>query len=240
MKSTDSPATAPVKCDVATGGSTRCAIDSTSTAVLVAGPTGPLETSVQYFTNWPAQVQSYALLGGGEPTTLWVRLWNHLPDAERIAVSEEILYGGDTPAGACRGGGRATGAAPCPPHRCRWCRPSPRGRAPDRAKSPNRACRSLGRVPGTAVGEERRGDGLYVDRLAHERCCGGSPRRSTRAGTPGVGDGQGDRERVPGPRRDQPHPLHDVDPDGRADDLGSSPAGSRTGASQPAMWWSPR
>jgi Xaa-Pro dipeptidase len=66
-------------------------------AVLVAGSTGPLETSVQYFTNWPAQVQSYALLGGGEATTLWVRLWNHLPDAERIAVSEEILYGGDTP-----------------------------------------------------------------------------------------------------------------------------------------------
>jgi Xaa-Pro dipeptidase len=65
--------------------------------ILVAGPTGPLETSVQYFTNWPCQVQSYALLGGGEPATLWVRLWNHLPDAERIAVADEILYGGDTP-----------------------------------------------------------------------------------------------------------------------------------------------
>ena len=67
-------------------------------AVVVGGPTGPLETSVQYFSNWPAQVQSYVVYRTDLPPVLLVRLWNHLPDAERIAVIDDVRYGGDTPA----------------------------------------------------------------------------------------------------------------------------------------------
>jgi len=66
--------------------------------IIVGGPTGPLETSVQYFSNWPSQVQSYLLFSPGEATLLLVRLWNHLPDARRIAMIEDVHYGGDTPA----------------------------------------------------------------------------------------------------------------------------------------------
>jgi Xaa-Pro aminopeptidase len=65
--------------------------------VLVGGPTGPLETSVQYFSNWPSQVQSYVVFDVDEPPVLLVRLWNHLPDAQRIAVIDDVRYGGDTP-----------------------------------------------------------------------------------------------------------------------------------------------
>ncbi|HSO50518.1 MAG TPA: hypothetical protein VLS86_08210, partial [Acidimicrobiia bacterium] len=49
--------------------------------LIVGGPTGPLETSVQYFSNWPSQVQSYVLFASAEPPILLVRLWNHVPDA---------------------------------------------------------------------------------------------------------------------------------------------------------------
>jgi len=66
--------------------------------LVVGGPTGPLETSVQYFSNWPSQVQSYVLFDRDEPPILLVRLWNHVPDAERIAVIDDVRYGGDTPA----------------------------------------------------------------------------------------------------------------------------------------------
>jgi Xaa-Pro dipeptidase len=65
--------------------------------LLVGGATGPLETAVQYFTNWPPQVQSYLLLFPVEPPQMLVRLWNHLPDARRISWVEDVRYGGDTP-----------------------------------------------------------------------------------------------------------------------------------------------
>ena len=65
--------------------------------VIVGGPTGPLETSVQYFSNWPSQVQCYVIFASSEPPILLVRLWNHVPDAERIAMIDEVRYGGDTP-----------------------------------------------------------------------------------------------------------------------------------------------
>jgi Xaa-Pro dipeptidase len=67
-------------------------------AVVVGGATGPLDTSVQFFSNWPSQVQSYVLFLRDEPPRMLVRLWNHLPDAQRIAAIEEVRYGGDTPA----------------------------------------------------------------------------------------------------------------------------------------------
>ena len=67
-------------------------------AVVVGGATGPLETSIQFFSNWPSQVQSYVVFAAGERPYMLVRLWNHLPDARRIAMIEEVRYGGDTPA----------------------------------------------------------------------------------------------------------------------------------------------
>jgi Xaa-Pro aminopeptidase len=67
-------------------------------AVVVGGPTGPLETAVQYFSNWPSQVQSYVVFRPDTAPVLLVRLWNHLPDAERISVVADVRYGGDTPA----------------------------------------------------------------------------------------------------------------------------------------------
>ena len=66
-------------------------------AVVVAGTTAPLDTAVQFFTNWPPQVTSYLLAPGSAPSELLVRLWNHLPDARRIAVTDTVSYGGDTP-----------------------------------------------------------------------------------------------------------------------------------------------
>lgn len=67
-------------------------------AIVVGGATASLETSVQFFTNWPPQVESYAVFPAGGDPVLFVRLWNHMPDAERISVVEDVRYGGDTPA----------------------------------------------------------------------------------------------------------------------------------------------
>ena len=65
-------------------------------AVLVGGA-GPLETSVQYFCNWPPSAMSYLVFRPEEEPVLSVRLWNHLPDAERISLVPDVSYGGDTP-----------------------------------------------------------------------------------------------------------------------------------------------
>jgi Xaa-Pro aminopeptidase len=65
--------------------------------VVVGGPTGPLETSIQFFSNWPSQVQCYVIFASNELPILLVRLWNHVPDAERIAMIDDVRYGGDTP-----------------------------------------------------------------------------------------------------------------------------------------------
>ena len=66
-------------------------------AVVVGGATGPLDTSVQFFSNWPSQVQSYVVFAADEHPFLLVRLWNHLPDAQLIAALDDVRYGGDTP-----------------------------------------------------------------------------------------------------------------------------------------------
>lgn len=65
-------------------------------AVLIGGVTGGLETTVQYFTNWPPLVESFVLVGRKNPPTLFVRLWNHLPDAKLISWVGDVRYGGDT------------------------------------------------------------------------------------------------------------------------------------------------
>jgi len=66
-------------------------------ALIVVGAAGPLETSVQFYTNWPPLVESYVVATPNGDMTLFVRLWNHLPDAERTATLEDVQYGGDTP-----------------------------------------------------------------------------------------------------------------------------------------------
>ncbi|MDH4116455.1 MAG: M24 family metallopeptidase [Acidimicrobiia bacterium] len=73
-------------------------VDRSLDAVVIGGPTGPLETSVQFFSNWPSQVQSYVVFARDTLPILLVRLWNHLPDAERISAIPDVRYGGDTPA----------------------------------------------------------------------------------------------------------------------------------------------
>lgn len=80
-------------------------------ALVVGGATGPLETSVQYFSNWPSQVQSYVVFLQDEEPTLLVRLWNHLPDAERISTITDVRYGGDTPGEQAHALGRLLAAA---------------------------------------------------------------------------------------------------------------------------------
>lgn len=66
-------------------------------ALIIVGAAGPLETSVQFYTNWPPLVESYVVATPNGDMTLFVRLWNHLPDAERTATLEDVQYGGDTP-----------------------------------------------------------------------------------------------------------------------------------------------
>lgn len=73
-------------------------LDRKLDALVVGGATGPLETSIQFFSNWPNQVQSYVLFQPAAAPLLMVRLWNHLPDARRVSVIEDVRYGGDTPA----------------------------------------------------------------------------------------------------------------------------------------------
>lgn len=65
-------------------------------AIIVGGVTGGLETTVQYFTNWPPLVESFVVAGPTEPSTLFVRLWNHVPDAKLISRVRDVRYGGDT------------------------------------------------------------------------------------------------------------------------------------------------
>ena len=65
--------------------------------VVVGGVSAPHDAAVQFFTNWPPGAQSYLVALPDEAPTLFVRLWNHLPDARLIAAVDDIRYGGDTP-----------------------------------------------------------------------------------------------------------------------------------------------
>jgi len=71
--------------------------DKDLAAVLIVGATGPLETSVQYFTNWPPLTESHCVMSADGKTTLFVRLWNHLPDARITAAIDDVRYAGDSP-----------------------------------------------------------------------------------------------------------------------------------------------
>ena len=66
-------------------------------AVVVGGLTTQLENSVQYFTNWPPLDDSYAVFGPTAEPVVIARPWNHVPDATRIGVVEDVRYGGINP-----------------------------------------------------------------------------------------------------------------------------------------------
>ncbi|MGI9557192.1 MAG: M24 family metallopeptidase [Solirubrobacterales bacterium] len=66
-------------------------------AVVIVGATGPLETSVIYYTNWPPLVESHVVATPDGEMTLFVRLWNHFPDARITAAIDDVRYGGDSP-----------------------------------------------------------------------------------------------------------------------------------------------
>ena len=185
-------------------------------AVVVGGSTGPLETSVQYFTNWPPQVPSYLVVTPGEAPVLFVRLWNHLPDAQRIAVTEDVRYGGDTPASQAQAVADLLGGQirhEYRPHRLdtTW-RP---------ARSPRRpggrlVHRSDARLPGLSTGEVRYGDVIHPHRLPNERRRGGRARIRTSTRHVRVRSGSAHRRRVPKSSRGEPHPLQLVHSDGRS------------------------
>jgi len=65
--------------------------------VVIGGATSGLETSIQYFSNWSPLVESYLVVPYGGDPTLFVRLWNHMPDAKLISTVDDVRYGGDSP-----------------------------------------------------------------------------------------------------------------------------------------------
>ena len=65
--------------------------------VVVGGATSMLDNSVQYFTNWPPMDDSYAVFFRESDPVVVVRPWNHVPDAERISVVDDVRYGGISP-----------------------------------------------------------------------------------------------------------------------------------------------
>lgn len=65
--------------------------------VVVGGATSMLDNSVQYFTNWPPMDDSYAVFFRDSDPVVVVRPWNHVPDAERISVVDDVRYGGISP-----------------------------------------------------------------------------------------------------------------------------------------------
>ncbi len=66
-------------------------------AVVIVGATGPLETSVLYYTSWSPLTESHVVVTAAGEATLFVRLWNHLPDARIIAAIDDVQYAGDSP-----------------------------------------------------------------------------------------------------------------------------------------------
>lgn len=66
-------------------------------AVVVGGFTTALENSVQYFTNWAPADDSYVIFFPDDAPVIVARPWNHVPDAKRISVVDDVRYGGLSP-----------------------------------------------------------------------------------------------------------------------------------------------
>lgn len=65
-------------------------------AALIGGASGPQDNTIHYYSNWPPQFPCYLVVPRDGDPVLVVRLWNHLPDAERISVVDEVRFGGDS------------------------------------------------------------------------------------------------------------------------------------------------
>lgn len=74
----------------------RHALDEQDLACVIVGGRGLVDSPLQYFTNWPCRQPCYLLVGADGQRELIARLWNHLPNAQEIAVVDRLVYGGDT------------------------------------------------------------------------------------------------------------------------------------------------
>jgi Xaa-Pro dipeptidase len=53
-----------------------------------------------YLSNWLTTTEAHLIFPLEGPTTLFVQLSNHLPNAKRLAIVEDVRFGGSTPTGA--------------------------------------------------------------------------------------------------------------------------------------------
>ena len=66
-----------------------------ASVVIVCGA-GYLDSPIQYVSNWASRTPSFALLWPDGGKEMYVRLWNHVPNARDISVIDDVHYGGDT------------------------------------------------------------------------------------------------------------------------------------------------
>jgi len=66
--------------------------DAGATALVVYGGGRSLE--VQYLTGWPGTREAYLIFPREGAPTLFVQLYNHLPNAQRMAVFPDVRWGG--------------------------------------------------------------------------------------------------------------------------------------------------
>jgi Xaa-Pro aminopeptidase len=62
-------------------------------AVVVYG-SGNARHELQYLTAWPARQEGYLVTGPGAPSSLYVQLFNHVPNAREMSVVEDVRWGG--------------------------------------------------------------------------------------------------------------------------------------------------
>jgi len=53
-------------------------------------------TAVEWLTQWPVTAEAAGVLTPGEPDTLFVQYFNHVPLARRLAEQAEVVWGGDS------------------------------------------------------------------------------------------------------------------------------------------------
>jgi ectoine hydrolase len=70
--------------------------DAGATALVVYGGGRSLE--VQYLTGWPGTREAYLVFPREGAPTLFVQLYNHLPNAQRMAVFPDVRWGGTSSA----------------------------------------------------------------------------------------------------------------------------------------------
>jgi len=53
---------------------------------------------IQYLCNWPGTRESFLVVPRHRPPTLLVQLYNHVPNAQRVAVTSDVRWAGTSPA----------------------------------------------------------------------------------------------------------------------------------------------